>query len=206
MEVLIGTYRKREHIEECLRSVDEHLRGVTGLTFIDDSGDQEHRDWLKQFGRVVHVSDQQAGYGAAMKAVCKTAEGREAMFLEEDFTFITEVSLEAMAEVLWHRPYLAQVALLRQPWFPNEIVHGSLMKALEARGYEFQEVCGVIEQDATFTCNPAVWRGPVFASGWPEGKWSEDRKRDELLAQGYRFSWLPGVRVHHSGERQGFDY
>lgn len=206
LRLIIGTYRKRDHIEDCLRSVDEHLRGVTDLVFVDDSGDQDHRHWLAQHGTVQPVGEHQAGYNKAMKTVCHVADGQEGMFLEEDFTFIEEVHLEQMSEMLYHRPYLAQVTLLRQAWFPVEIVHGGLIEALRAKGYEFQDACGLIEQTATFSCNPAVWRGPVFASGWPDGKWSEEIKRDNLLAEGYRFAWVPGVKVHHSGERQGFDY
>lgn len=207
MRVIVGTYRKREHIEDCLQSVDRHLRDITELVFVDDSGDAEHRQWLAQYGTVIPVGPQQCGYGAAMRTVCKAADPAEAaMFLEEDFTFTTEVHLDQMGEILYHRPYLAQVILLRQPWFPVEIEHGGLIEALEARGYTFNTVCGVIEQQATFSCNPAVWRGPVFASGWPLGRWSEELKRDALIAEGYRFGWLPGIRVHHSGDRQGFDY
>jgi hypothetical protein len=206
MRLIVGTYRKREHIEECLASVDEHLEGVSDIVFIDDSGDEQHREWLSQYGRVEPVGHSPMGYYSAMTRVCAAAGRQPAMFLEEDFTFLTDVSLEEMNEILYHRPYLAQIALLRGPHFPIEHEHGGLIEALEARGYAFDHVHGIIEQHATFTCNPAVWRGEVFAMGWPMGKWSEERKRDELLSHGYRFAWLPGIRVAHHGERKGFAY
>lgn len=206
MRLIVGTYRKRAHIENCLASVDQHLRDVTDIVFVDDSGDAEHRDWLAQYGKVEAVGREQSGYFSAMTRVCEVANGEPAMFLEEDFTFLTDVSLNEMNDILFHRPYLAQIALLRGPHFPIEHQHGGLIEALEAKGQVFKTVHGVIEQYATFTCNPAVWRGEVFAQGWPRGKWSEERKRDELLSRGYRFAWLPGIRVAHDGERSGFDY
>lgn len=206
MRLLIGTYRRRTHIEECLASVDQHLSGVTDVVFIDDSGDQDHRDWLSQHGKVIAVAPHNAGYGPAMKAVCAAADGEMAMFLEEDFTFTTDVDLESMGELLFHRPYLAQVALLRQAWFPVEVDAGGLIEALEAKGHTFHDVGGLLEHAACFTCNPAVWRGSVFASGWPTGRWSEELKGKQLRSQGYRYGYLPGIRVHHSGERSGHGY
>jgi hypothetical protein len=95
---------------------------------------------------------------------------------------------------------------LRGPHFPVEHENGGLIEALQHKGHQFTEVLGLIEQTATFTCNPAVWRGEVFAAGWPTGKWSEDLKGKALVRQGYRFAYLPGIRVAHAGERKGFGY
>ena len=204
MRVLIGTYRRRTHVTDALASLDAMVTGVTDLVFIDDSGDPDTTGWLASYGKVIDVGGR--GYNAAMKAACAAAEGQQCLWLEEDFTFTVRTHLAALAEILWHRPYLAQVALLRGPHFPTEHAHGGLIEALEAKGHVFTDVNGVLEQTATFTCNPSVWRGEVFASGWPDGRWSEDRKRDQLLAAGYRFGYLPGIRVNHTGERSGHDY
>lgn len=204
MRLLIGTYRKRTHIEACLASVDQHLHGVTDITFIDDSGDHDHLCWLGQYGDVVDVG--RKGYTAAMKRVCAAADGQPAMFLEEDFTFLTHCYLEEMAELLYHRPYLAQVALLRGPHFPIEHQHGGVIEALQHKGHQFTDVCGLLEHTATFTCNPAVWRGEVFAAGWPIGRWTEELKGKQLVQRGYRFAYLPGIRVEHAGQREGFGY
>ncbi|AXQ64476.1 galactosyl transferase [Gordonia phage Neville] len=204
MRLIVGTYRKKDYISRALASVDKHLAGVSDIVFVDDSGDSEHSAWLRQYGHVVEVGGQ--GYGKAMTAVCEAAQGQECMFLEEDFTFITDVRLSLMSEVLYNRPYLAQIALLRGPHFPIEHEHGGLIEALQHKGHKFVNYNGVIEHEATFTCNPSVWRGSVFASGWPTCKWSEDRKRDELLRQGYRFGYLPGIKVEHDGVRTGHGY
>ncbi|MGW4718863.1 glycosyltransferase family 2 protein [Nocardia sp. NPDC004260] len=204
MRLIVGTYRRRDYIEEALASIDRHVHGITDIVFVDDSGDTDHHTWLAQHGKVVDVG--RRGYNAAMKAVCAAAEGEQILFWEEDFTAIRDIHVDQMAEILYLRPYLAQVALLRQPWFPIEHTYGGLIEALQAKGHTFTEVDGVLEQTATFTCNPSVWRASVTTDGWPAGKWSEDRKRDILLGQGYRFGYLPGIAVHHDGERRGFDY
>lgn len=204
MRVIIGTYRKRLHIEAALTSIDANLTGVSDLVFIDDSGDPEHSEWLRQYGMVYEVGGR--GYGAAMKQLCAAAEGDEAYVHEEDFRVLEPVDLGHLSDILYQRPYLAQVALLRGPHFPVEHEHGGLIEALEAKGEIFTNVMGVLEQTATFTCNPSVWRGEVFAAGWPAGKWSEDRKRNLLRQQGYRFGFLPGVKVEHDGVRSGHSY
>ena len=160
--------------------------------------------WLAQYGKVVEVGGQ--GYGAAMKAACHAAEGQQCLLWEEDFTALEPINLAEMSEILYHRPYLAQIALLRGPHFPIEHEQGGLLEALIHKGHTITEVGGVLEQTATFTANPAVWRGEVFAQGWPTGRLSEEIKRDILLGQGYRFGYLPGIRVQHHGERSGFDY
>lgn len=204
MHVIVGTYRKRLHVERALRSLDEKLSGVSGIHFVDDSGDPEHSEWLRQYGEVTETGAK--GYGAAMRAVCSVGFGSEAMFWEEDFTLLEPVNLEEISELLFHRPHLAQVALLRGPHFPVEHEHGGVLEALRVKGHRIDDVGPLWEQTATFTCNPSVWRSSVFQSGWPNCRWSEDRKRDELVRAGYRFGFLKGIRVEHDGERSGHGY
>jgi glycosyltransferase involved in cell wall biosynthesis len=204
LKVIVGTYRKRDYIEACLRSLEAHVSGVTEIEFVDDSGDAEQVAWLSQYGKVYDLP--QAGFTAAMKVACVAAAGQHAMWLEEDFEFLVPVDLDEMAEMLVARPHLAQLALLRGPHFPDEHMHGGVIECLKQRGHKFTKVDGVIEHNATFTCNPAVWQPEVFSWGWPDEPWSEDKKRNELVGYGYRFAYLPGVRVRHSGVRSGKGY
>jgi hypothetical protein len=204
MRILVGTYRGRVHVPDALRSIDQYVKGVDDLVFIEDSGDPDNAAWMSQYGKVIEVG--RKGYSEAMKAACKAAEGQEAMWFEEDFTVIEPVDLQDLSEALYHRPYLAQIALLRGPHFPIEHQHGGVIEALIAKRHQFVDVLGVIEHTATFTANPSVWRADVLSTGWPSGRLSEDQKRDLLLKQGYRFGYLPGIKVQHSGERKGFGY
>ena len=205
MKVVIGSYRGKKHIGKALASLDTHLTGMTDLVIVNDSPCPDDGAWLAQYGKVVNVGG--LGYTVAMYKVCEAAEGMPIMFWEEDFQLLEPVNLDQMNEILYYRPYLAQIALLRGPHFPIEHKYGGLIEALEAQGHTFTEVAGVIEQTATFTANPSVWRAHVTDQGWPQwGGWTEEVKRDLLLGQGYRFGYLPGIKVAHEGERSGHGY
>lgn len=167
------------------------------------------------------ISMDRFGYNAAMKVVCENAGGARFMFLEEDFVFTEDVDLNTMEYILTGAPHLAQLALLRGPHFDNEKLlasakgigpEGAVLAGLQQRlpqtVIDTQEISGfeVIVQDGTFTCNPSVWQLGVSSRGWPDGRWSEDRMRDQLLDKGYLFGFLPGVKVEHDGVRSGFGY
>lgn len=202
--LLIGTYRKRKYITACLRSVEQHLSGYDDLIFVDDSGDARHAAWLARHGKVIATGG--VGYTRAYDSLCEAAEGQEAFVLEEDFVLTADVSIGELSEHLFHRPYLAQVALLRPASFRAEIEAGGVIEYLMGQKYQFSDVDGLIEHTATFTCNPSLWRGHVFALGWPQGRMSEERKRGQLTELGYRFGYLPGIRCEHRGERTGHGY
>lgn len=207
MRIIVGTYRGHAYLPRALRSIHRHLTGWDRIDFVDDSGDAEFRALLQRwYPESVVVDAGKQGYNNAMQEVVKLAGDEEFMFWEEDFTATVPVDLAQMSQILTARPHLAQVALLRQPWFPNERKAGGLLEALAAKGHEIRLIDGIHEQRATFTGNPAVWQAGIAALGWPRGQWSEDQKRDELLAEGYSFGFLEGVRVRHEGVRSGFDY
>lgn len=202
--LIIGTYRGTALVERAMRTIDKRLSGVTEIVLVDDSGKPDTSAQLARYGEVIQVGGK--GYNTAMKAVCQRAGDAPFMFWEEDFILNGKVHLGDLADILDARPHLAQVALLRQAWFRNEVRAGGLIQALKERGEDVQLIGNVWEQRATFTCNPALWRSGVAASGWPDGQWSEDAKRDQLIAEGYSFGFLDGVRVFHNGRRSGYGY
>jgi hypothetical protein len=203
--VLVGTYRYRRYIHLALSSLREFVSGAGELIFIDDTGDEDHHRWLSRHGEVVAVP-RPGGYSRAMRAACEAAAGRTAMWLEEDFEFVAPVDLDEMAAILDERRYLSQVALLRQPVFDYEMPSGSVIGGLEDLGHMVEFHRGIWETDGCFTCNPSLWPGWVWQEGWEAGPGSEQRKRQSLLRRGYRFSFLPEVRVHHHGEHEGHGY
>ena len=211
MRVIIGAYRGLTLVRRALDSLAEYSTGVESVTVVDDSGHAVTRAALASMPGVDHVvpvAHGNAGYSEAMQVICETAGNSQFAFIEEDFELTAAVDFDELGSMLRARPHLAQIALLRGPHFPIEFEHGGLLEALEARlpGSVLGEVDGIIEQVGTFTCNVAVWADEIAAQGWPQVTWSEDAKRDELLAQGYRFGYLPGVRTRHDGERSGHGY
>jgi len=158
------------------------------------------------------------------------------LFWEEDFILTAPVDLSRVDEILDENPKLAQLALQRGAHFPNEYAAGGMIPGLVGRlgadrvdlqphftegvTEEVRKADGeltfwdqvetprieFISQKGTFTCNPAVWQTGIAKLGWPATLWSEDTMRDKLLAKGYRFGFLPEVRVEHDGERSGHGY
>jgi glycosyltransferase involved in cell wall biosynthesis len=203
--VLVGTYRGRKHIGCCLTSLAEFVTGYSEVIFIDDSGDRDHRRWLSSMGRVVPV-EEPGGLARALVTACAAAAGRDCFWLEEDFEFVAPVDLGEMQQVLRERPYLAQVALLRPPVYDYEIRAGSLIGGFEDLGIRCEMNNTIWEQNGCFTLNPSLWPGWVWAEGWPIVEQSDYRRRDALRARGYRFGYLPGIRVVHHGEHEGHGY
>lgn len=209
MQLVVLSNRRETYLPETLQAIRENVAGWDDLTIVDDSGDEHFRAALAQQNpdaTVIAVAPQPAGYNAAMRTVVSHMYGEYAAFWEEDFRPSRPIDLEPIARALANRPHLAQIALLRQPWFANEHAHGGVIEALEAQGARFDMVDGILEHSAFFTGNPAVWAQPVYATGWPKGDWSENRKRDELRNAGFRFGMIPGVSVNHVGQRTGFGY
>ena len=200
--VIVGTYRAKHYIEQCLRSIDERLIGVSDIVFVDDSGDDRHCDWLETYGKVHRLN--QEGYVSAYSTICYASNLKSSFVMEEDFVITRTVDLDELQEILFNRPYLAQIALIRNAVYAPEREAGGLIEHLSQTN-KFVNVFGVLEHTAVFTCNPSLWRGDVFRS-WPQFQSSERIKRDELRASGYRFGFLPGERCFHSGERSGYGY
>jgi GT2 family glycosyltransferase len=204
MRVLVGTYRKRKHVEAALRSLEENVSGVTDLVFIDDSGSKRNSRWLANYGKVVEVGKK--GYAAAMQATCESAEGQDCFLLEEDWTFLVKVSLPELQEKLHKWWWLAQICLLRAPISPEEIECGGIVEMFRRCGDNVMETEGLIVHTSFFSCNPSVCRGEVFEMGWPQLADSEVVKTRELVAKGYKFAYLPGIAIEHHGKHSGFGY
>lgn len=220
--VIVLTNGRADCIAQTIPSLREHLAGAGGMTIIDDSGDVAYRAWLAgEFPGVpvTAVAERPAGYWRAMRAVWETARDfdTDAVWLhEDDFVMRTGVDLTDLDHVLGTQPHLTQIALLRQPWFANEIQHGGLIEALEAQGQTFAEHTdgqyAWIEHRAVFTGNPSLIPARTLTWDWPSGAWSESRFGRMLFADpaargAYWGRRGEAPRVEHIGhQRVGRDY
>ena len=182
--IIVLTNGRPDCISKAIASVGKHLLEVGDGLIVDDSGDDVYRAWLSdQYGApVIPVGDEPCGYWRAMRRVWDVARDSGAdkvVFWEDDFVLHADVDVEELAGVLDSHPYLTQMSLLRQPWWPNEVEHGGLIPALEQQGQTFTEATdGVhhwVEHRACFTGNPSLIPARTFAQDWPEGDWSESR-------------------------------
>jgi hypothetical protein len=171
---------------------------------------------LPHFDHLVHVDDSAHALGfdgAAREGIRRALDtGCDYVFwLEQDFTFRRYVDLAAMVKVLERFPYLAQMALLRQPWNDAEKAAGGVIEQHPA-SYTRVDWEGRVwrEHNRFVTTNPSLWPRWVLERGWPIGSESEGRFGVELFASDPMLRsafWGDTVWVDHIGDvREGVGY
>ena len=222
MNLLIGTYRaNKDMMIDCLQSITDFSKGDEDFIFIDDSGDAKFRTWLKDFGEVVpvHPTESKQGFSKAMVTATRVMQEQEDEYVgwwEEDFTAVAPIDFDAMADnLLLHRD-LAQIVLVRQPWFPLEIEAGSMLTHLCERMSQELVACPnvlddeppLLKHQMIFSTNPGVWSPLAYKWGWPDVWNSEERKTKYLVDDddAWFAYWGEQETVHHDGERQGVGY
>lgn len=210
MQVVVLSNRGDRYVHDAIASLREHVAGWDSLTVVDDSGDQMHRTLMRDrypAATFTPVAASPAGYAHAMQAAFDTMAGEFVLFWEEDFRAVADVDLTELVAHLDADPWLAQVALLRQPWFANEVAAGGVIEARERQGASFTRLDGLIRHIDHFTGNPSVLPSWVFQRPWPQVDWSEATFGRQLVRDGYGFAYLDrGVVVEHVGERTGWGY
>lgn len=188
----ITTDGRRECIEQTIPSLLERVQGIDGPRIVfDDSGDQDYRDWLRaeyepQGFWITPMGRERLGQDHALKIVWKHlsrdvyADHAFVFLCEDDFTFERDVDLGAMRSTLEARPYLRQMALLRQPWFPGEAKAGGI---IERDPDEYERVvdgeCEWLQHRLWFTLNPNLFRRNLCKLDRPVGRrheWNFSRK------------------------------
>lgn len=185
----ITTDGRRDCIEQAIPSLLQRVEGIDGARLIfDDSGDPEYAGWLRDtfgpMGFTVSASPQRLGQDWALTRAWNYL-AREVCdpwiwFVEDDFIFERDVDLDAMRSVLEPRPYLKQMALLRQPWFPGEVKAGGIV---ERDPDEYERVVDGqrewLEHRLWWTLNPCLFRRELCKLPRPIGhrhEWNFSRK------------------------------
>ena len=127
---------------------------------------------------LVEDPDHSLGFAGAIQAGWDRvlATDAELIFhLEADFTFNGKVPLEEMAMLVSH-PDVAQVALKRQAWNPQEKAAGGIVEANPA-AFEEREWLGIRHTvtRSFFTTNPSLYRRDIAERGWPQESESEGK-------------------------------
>jgi hypothetical protein len=140
--------------------------------------------------------------------------------LEDDFDLspIGTLPIQAMGDVLFASalddslPTLAQVALKRQAWSPEEKDAGGIVEMWPDL-YTDMEIDGhdVTVHSNFFTTNPSLYHRNVVERTWPQVAGSEKSFTAELLHDGFSFAYwgkkLDDPRVEHIGQsRVGTGY
>lgn len=142
------------------------------------------------------------------------AAGAEWVFhLEADFIFNAAVPLDRMQALLQRKPYLAQVALKRQPWNEEEKAAGGIVE-LHPDDFEQMTEAGDVwtEHRRFWTTNPSLYSAAWCAQPWPqeprsEGVWTHRLLESSRLRFAFWGAKFDPPLVEHIGvERQGVGY
>lgn len=147
---------------------------------------------------IIHVDDRdhELGFGGAIREGWRRVLATPAthvFHLEADYTFNRPVPVQRMAAVLDAHPYLAQLALRRQPWNTTEEAAGTVVPD-DAVEIQWRDNTW-LEHRRNFTTNPSLYPRWVMEYGWPEGPESEGR------FSGYLLRLAPWVKFAYWGAR-----
>jgi hypothetical protein len=170
---------------------------------VDDSGEEkgfspDGFEFVKNTPRRGLAGAIQSGWDALDKDIDYV------FHLEDDFIFPDLVDIELMIEILEYEPELAQVALLRQPWSPEEQQAGGIYSIEPER---FKQKYGFVQQSHLFTFNPCLY--PIgVARDYQAGL--EAELTADLLADDWRFGYLGELgddpKTIHIGIRRSRNY
>lgn len=200
-----------------------HLRGNIGRVVIhDDSGSHDHREWLQDHFCDVEIADvevKRRGFTGAVISARNWLEANDSadyvFWLEQDFEFIRDIPLDAMADVLDHHHHITQMALRRQPWNAQETRAGGIVE-MHPDDYA-DRTDGLhhwLEHRRFFTTNPALLPRRIVTDGlWPNHAESEGHYGLRMYAEHPRWAsafWGArdsGIWVRHIGtDRVGTGY
>lgn len=192
---LVMTDGRAECLKRTFNSVAGQVSGVDRWVIHDDSGDVDYRRWLIDTFTAAEVvsTHGRSGFGGAIRSAWThlTAAGTtgHVFHLEDDFTFNRPVDLADLVTVLDHHPHLAQIALLRQAWNPQEKAAGGIIQ-LNPGDFTPRETLGVpwLEHRRFFTTNPCLYRADLMSREWPTGDQSEGRFGLDLVRTGWAFA------------------
>lgn len=184
--VVVTTDGRGEYLGQSIPSWEAASGSFVSRTILDDSGSGEYRGWLRsEYGgngwSIAHVGASRQGYGEAMRRMREIGVSSGADYIlhvEDDFVLNGPLSIDDIAGVMDESEgRLAQMALLRQPWYANEVEHGGVIQALQAQGCHFdQRTNGThhwIEHRAVWTANPNLMPADVARIPYPACEWSE---------------------------------
>lgn len=204
LALMVITDGRWDYLQRTLQSAAEMLDYPwSQRILVDDSGEEvgfcpTKFDFVKNTPRRGLAGAIQSGWDAL------DTEVDYVFHLEDDFIFPEPVDIDLMLEILEYEPDLAQIALLRQPWSPQEEQAGGIYWIEPDR---FKQKHGYVEQKHLFTFNPCLYHASV-ARDYRAGL--EAELTADLLKDGYKFGYLGELnndpKTIHIGLRRSRNY
>lgn len=198
-----------DYLRQTIASAEAHLNWQFSYKLlVDDSG--SNTELAPQFDGWHYLKNaERRGLAGAIQAGWDALPDCDYVFhLEDDFTFPQPVDVQSMVTALENDDTLAQVALMRQPWGPDEQAVGSVYRAHPTGTFTMSRIHGVdlVTHRKLFTFNPCLY--PRHITDYGAGL--EQEVTDCLLSKGYRFGYLGNVtdvpRCWHIGAVRSAGY
>lgn len=208
--VIIGDGRDY-YLRQCVGSLSQLYGPLSEHWMYDDTGDPSYRKELaNRYPNWRHIDGgpRQGCAGAFQQVWRQVAEGTQAEFVflvEQDFRFVRPIHLSAMAGLLESRPYLAEVALLRQPWNEEEKRAGGIIEWHPDWYVDMEDKKGRHWlEHRSFTTNPCLFRRSLLDIPWPDhapGGYSEGLFSQRIHSEGTPEVSGEQVRCAYWGQR-----
>lgn len=173
-----------DYLRQTVASAEAHLGWqFAHKVLVDDSGSAT--ELAPRFdGWRYQKNAERLGLAGAIQAGWDCLPDCDYVFhLEDDFVFPQHVDLWKMLDPLREDPKLAQVALMRQPWSPEEQHLGSVYRTAPGA---YREVDGLVRHRRLFTFNPCLYPRSIC----DYGAGLEAEVTATLLTHGYEFAYL----------------
>lgn len=209
--LLIMSHGRKNELTQAVNSIHSNLRGrIDKWVIHSDSTDPAFHDWLRQWwGGELIVNEGEHGFGNAIRNAWASLDKDDyVIHWEEDFVLKEEVNADLLRWILNTSPELAQVALKRQPWNPQEIAAGGIIEQ-DPDSYTEEMKYGYVitKHRKFFTTNPCVYPWNVVDLGWPDEQYSEGtfgfKVWDAGLYSAYLGSKFDAPKVEHIGYERG---
>lgn len=223
LSMTVLTDGRKEYLSKTLPTwIEAYGDEIQYKAIIDDSGNTGYRHWLTETFPdflVVAVGKDRCGYVEAMRKVFEVVRTYDQpcnLHTEDDFILHRPPNLSDAISVLEEHNNLSQMYLMRYPWYPNEVLAGGVIEALEQQGtgpFVQETTNGIqwVSHSAFWTANPNVFPQWVAHRKWPDPPWSEmhfmqslrsDKKISGIL--GDRNNWI--CTEHIGRVRSGNSY
>jgi hypothetical protein len=159
IDLLITTNGRKEYIVPTIDSWKNFIdTNINNKIIIDDSGNQEYRDWLASTFpdfQILELGEKNMGFSFLMKTWLVDLDIKSEYFLllEDDFLLLEELDTENILNIL-NNEHLIELSLKRQAWSAEEINAGGMIERI-FNGTNFVQRDGWFEHREFFTTNPS---------------------------------------------------
>jgi hypothetical protein len=210
--LLIMTHDRKDTLAKTIESLNRYLYGRVDRRVIhSDARDPAYNDWLTQFTPEYElmINEGTHGFGPAIQnAWSELHDSDYILHWEDDFVLKEKLNVDFLRWILTTQPDLAQIALKRQPWNPQEIAAGGIIEQ-DPDSYTEEMKYGYVitKHRKFFTTNPCVYPWNVVDLGWPDEQYSEGafgfKVWDAGLYSAYLGSKFDAPKVEHIGYERG---